>query len=70
MIEWLVASAANRPRLINTWPLANPATDAITARITPATASLPGDARHLWQHATDAELRSLASTSARASTHT
>ena len=41
--------------------LANPATDAITAKVHAGDRISSGDARHLWQHATDAELRSLAS---------
>ncbi len=41
--------------------LANPATDAITAKVHAGDRISSGDARHLWQHATDAELRALAS---------
>lgn len=40
--------------------LANPATDAIAARVHAGLRITPDDARHLWQHATDAELRDLA----------
>ena len=42
--------------------LANPITDAIAAKIHAGQRITPADARHLWQHATDAELRNLAST--------
>jgi len=41
--------------------LANPATDAIAAKVHSGQRITPDDGRHLWQHATDAELRSLAS---------
>ncbi|MGA9717887.1 MAG: radical SAM protein, partial [Acidobacteriaceae bacterium] len=41
--------------------LANPVTDAIAAKVHAAQRITPEDARHLWQHAADAELRTLAS---------
>jgi cyclic dehypoxanthinyl futalosine synthase len=40
--------------------LANPATDAIAAKVHAGQRITPDDARHLWQHATDAELQELA----------
>jgi cyclic dehypoxanthinyl futalosine synthase len=41
--------------------LANPATGAIAAKVQSGQRITPEDARHLWQHATDAELQDLAS---------
>ena len=40
--------------------LANPVTDAIAAKVHSGRRITPGDARHLWQHASDDELRDLA----------
>jgi cyclic dehypoxanthinyl futalosine synthase len=40
--------------------LANPITDAIAAKVHSGQRITPADARHLWQHAADAELRDLA----------
>jgi cyclic dehypoxanthinyl futalosine synthase len=40
--------------------LANSATDAIAAKVHGGRRITPEDARHLWQHATDADLRALA----------
>ena len=41
--------------------LSNPVTDAIAAKVHAGQRITPADARRLWQHATDAELRDLAS---------
>ena len=41
--------------------LANPATDAIAVKVHAGCRITPEDARHLWQHATDDELRDLSS---------
>jgi cyclic dehypoxanthinyl futalosine synthase len=48
--------------------LANPATDAIAAKVHARRRITPEDARHLWQHASDTELRDLA-TAVRARHH-
>ena len=56
------APQAPLPRTANPYnkqvaTLANPVTDAIAAKVHSGQRITPDDARHLWQHATDAELR-------------
>src|SRR4051794_12324552 len=63
---WQIPPQAPLPRTASPYnkqvaTLANPATGAITAKVQAGQRITAEDARHLWQHATDAELQDLAS---------